>query len=117
MKYTKSHEWIRVNDNIGTVGITDFAKGELGDIVHIELPKVGCVVKAGAEICVLESTKSATDIYSPVSGRISAVNPLSIDEINQSPEKEGWLFQIELSNLKELDQLLTKTEYDQLYRT
>ena len=117
MKYSKSHEWILINGSKGTVGITEFAKNELGDIVHIELPKIGRVVKAGEEVCVLESTKSATDVYSPVSGKILAVNSAlksSADLINHASEKEGWLYQIELSHPKELDELLTKAEYNQL---
>ena len=115
MKFTPSHEWIRVDGKIGTVGITGYAQKELGEIVHIELPKVGSIVKAGDEVCVLESTKSATDIYSPVSGKIVAVNPAlksSADPLNQSPEMNGWLYQIELSSMKEVDQLLSRSQYD-----
>ncbi len=117
MKYTKSHEWIQLNGKVGTVGITEFAKNEIGDIVHIELPKAGHVIKAGEEVCVLESTKSATDIYSPVSGKITLINTAlksSPDPINRSPEKDGWLYQIELSQPKEIESLLTKAEYEQL---
>jgi glycine cleavage system H protein len=117
MKFTQSHEWIRIDGPIGTVGITEYAKDELGEIVHVELPQVGRTVKAGDEVCVLESTKSATDVYTPVSGKIVAVNTVlksSTHAINESAEKEGWLYQIELKEPKELDKLLTRTQYDQL---
>jgi glycine cleavage system H protein len=117
MKYTETHEWIRLEGKTGTVGITDYARNELGEIVHVELPKVGSRIEAGDEVCVLESTKSATDIYSPVTGKIVAVNMAlksSADPINRSAEKEGWLYQIELSQPKELDHLLSKVQYDQL---
>ncbi len=114
MKFTQSHEWIRIEGNVGTIGITDHAKAELGEIVHVELPKVGSVVKAGDEICVLESTKAAADIYSPVSGKILSVQEnlrASTKEINQDPESTGWIFQIELSKISELESLLTKEQY------
>ena len=109
MKFAPSHEWIRVEKGIGTVGITDYAQSELGDIVYIELPSVGKAVQAGEEAVVLESTKAAADIYSPVSGEIVAVNESLIKDpqrINRSAEEEGWLFKIRLSNPKELDGLL-----------
>jgi glycine cleavage system H protein len=115
MKFTPSHEWIHLENQIGTVGITGYAQKELGEIVHIELPKIGSIVKAGQEICVLESTKSATDIYSPVTGRIVAVNHAlqsSPDLINHSPETDGWLYQIELSSMQEINQLLSRSQYD-----
>src|SRR5579862_7182249 len=91
MKFTHSHEWIRIDGKIGTVGITDHAKSELGEIVHVELPKVERSVKAGDEVCILESTKAAADIYSPVSGKIVAVNDslkTSTHPINQSSEED-----------------------------
>lgn len=115
MRFTQTHEWIRVDGNIGTVGITDHAKGELGEIVHVELPKMGHSIQAGEEVCVLESTKAAADIYSPVSGKIVEINdPSSIEQINRSPETDGWLYRIELSKPKELDALLSRTQYNQL---
>jgi glycine cleavage system H protein len=117
MKFTPSHEWIRVEGKIGTVGITGYAQQELGEIVHIELPKIGSIVAAGEEVCVLESTKSATDIYSPVSGKVVAINQTLKsypDLINRSPEAKGWIYQIELSSMKEVDQFLSKSQYDDL---
>lgn len=116
IKFTPSHEWIRLEGKIGTVGVTSFAKNELGEIVHVELPKVGSQIKAGQEVCILESTKSATDVYSPVSGKVTAINSAllsSTRRLNESAEKDGWLYQIELSEPIELDRLLTKAEYDQ----
>ncbi|MDP1608410.1 MAG: glycine cleavage system protein GcvH [Chlamydiales bacterium] len=94
-----SHEWIRVEENIGTVGISDHAQKELGEIVYIELPQIGQLVKEGEEVCVLESTKAAADVYSPASGKVIAVNE-SVRQtpslINRAAESSGWLYKIEL---------------------
>lgn len=117
MRFTESHEWIRINQNVGTVGITLYAQKELGEVVYIELPHLNQQVKAGEELCVLESTKAAADIYSPVSGTIIAVNERLRQNstlINQLPESDGWLFQIELSHPKELDRLLTTDQYQKM---
>jgi glycine cleavage system H protein len=114
MKFTDSHEWIRVEEGIGTVGITDHAQKELGEVVYIELPSVGKHVQAGDEIAVLESTKAAADIYSPVSGEIIEINQKLgdfIHHINASAEQEGWLFKIKLSDKNETDKLLTREAY------
>lgn len=114
MKFTESHEWVDVENGIGTVGITDFARQELGEVVHLELPSVGKQVKAGEEIAVLESTKAAADIYCPVSGEIVEINEILSgfsDRVNHSPEKEGWLFKIKLHNFAELETLLDQEQY------
>jgi glycine cleavage system H protein len=115
MKYfTESHEWLQLKGSVGTVGITDYAQNELGEIVFIELPKVGQKVKAGQEICVLESTKAAADVYAPVSGKIVAVNDelrANPTSINKTAQTTGWLFQIELTHPKELDHLMNETHY------
>ena len=114
MKFTETHEWIEVEDAIGTVGITEYAQKELGDIVYVELPKVGKEVKAGDEVAVLESTKAAADVYTPVSGTIFEVNKTlehASELVNSSAEKEGWLFKIKLSQPQELDKLLDKAAY------
>jgi glycine cleavage system H protein len=114
MRYSESHEWIEMHRNVGTVGVTDYAQKELGDIVYVELPEVGKDVEAGDEVAVLESTKAAADIYAPVSGKIVEVNETlnqKPEEINDSPMEDGWLFKIELSNAKELDELMSKKEY------
>jgi len=114
MKYSETHEWVEVEGKIGTVGVTGYAQKELGDIVYVELPEVGKTINAGEDAAVLESTKAAADIYSPVSGKILEVNTALNDApelINQSSEKEGWLFKIELSNPVELDQLMDTEQY------
>lgn len=114
MKYTDSHEWIETNDGIGTVGVSEHAQKELGDIVYVELPQVGKTVKAGQEAAVLESTKAAADVYSPVSGTIVEVNNnLSSDSglVNQSPEANGWIFKVKLSAPHEVDALMDKGTY------
>lgn len=119
MKFTPSHEWILVQDNIGTVGVTQYAQKELGEIVYVELPEVGKEVKAGAEAAVLESTKAAADVYSPVSGTIIEVNKTlssASELVNKSPEKEGWLFKIKLSNAAELDVLMDAASYQAQHR-
>lgn len=108
MKYTKTHEWIEIHDGIGTVGITEYAQKELGEIVFVELPTVGKQIEAGKEIAVLESTKAAADLYSPVSGEIVEVNSRLSQEsdlINQSSEKEGWIYKIKLNDLAEYEAL------------
>ena len=117
MFYTDSHEWIAADGNKGKAGISKHARNELGEIVYVELPKVGQVVKAGDEVSVLESTKAAADVYAPVSGKITAVNEAlkqNLYAINQDPENSGWLFEIELSQPKELGRLMTSDEYRSL---
>ncbi|MBS0629709.1 MAG: glycine cleavage system protein GcvH [Verrucomicrobia bacterium] len=117
MKYTESHEWITVKNSSGRVGISAYAQTELGDVVYIELPKVGQIVKAKEEVAILESTKAAADIYSPVSGRVTAVNPKLLENtqlLNYSPEQEGWLYEIALSDPSELDTLLDEEQYHQM---
>ena len=117
-RFTESHEWIQMKGNVGTVGITDYAQKELGEIVYIELPKIGQKVKAGQEICVLESTKAAADVYAPVSGKIVALNEALRENpsaINKKAESAAWLFQIELANVKELDHLVNREQYNALY--
>ena len=115
--FTKSHEWIEVIGKVGTVGITQYAQRELGAIVYVQLPKVGYHTKAGQEISVLESTKAAADVYSPVSGKVVAVNEAVIKEpelVNRFPETSSWHFKIELSNPKELEDLLSLFDYEKL---
>ena len=115
LKYAKSHEWIRLDsDGLATVGISEFAQDALGDVVFVELPKSGATVKAGQEVAVVESVKAASDIYSPVSGNIVAVNESLKDKpelLNSSPLDKGWLFRIKMSNAKELDALLDAAGY------
>jgi glycine cleavage system H protein len=119
MRFTESHEWIKVQEGIGTVGITHHAQKELGEVVYVELPAVGKQVKAGEEVAVLESTKAAADIYSPVSGEVVEINQKLgdfIHQINSSAEAEGWLFKIKLSDHAETETLLKREEYLDLVR-
>lgn len=119
MRYTESHEWISLQGKVGTVGITDYAQKELGEIVYIELPKVGQTLKAGQEACVLESTKAAADVYSPVTGKVVEVNEAlrqSPSSLNQAAETAAWLFRIELSHPREMENLLTRESYSKVFR-
>lgn len=113
-KYAESHEWIQVEDNIGTVGITDHAQSELGDVVYVEVPKIGKKIKAKEPIAVVESVKAAADVYSPVSGEIIEVNPALEKNpalVNQSPYQQGWMFKIKLADAEELTNLKDAATY------
>ncbi len=114
LKYTKSHEWVRVAGDTATVGITDHAQHELTDIVFVELPPVGREFKAGDSCAVVESVKTASDIYSPVSGQVIEVNKAVVDNpalANTDPYGAGWFFKIKLSQTAELNQLLAPAQY------
>lgn len=114
MHYTTSHEWVKLTNSTASVGVSGYAQKELGDIVYVELPKVGAQVKKGQEMAVLESTKAAADVYAPVSGKIEEVNQNVKDHpelINESPETEGWLVKIRLDDPNELNQLMEEEKY------
>ena len=114
LKYAKSHEWVRVNGDTATVGITDHAQHELTEVVFVELPAVGRQVKAGEACAVVESVKTASDIYSPVSGQIVEANQAAVDNpalVNSAPYGNGWFYKIKLSNPAELDALLSPEKY------
>ena len=114
LRYAKSHEWVRASGDTATVGITDHAQQELTDIVFVELPAVGRKVKAGEACAVVESVKTASDIYSPVSGEIAAVNQAVADNpalVNTAPDSGGWLYKIKLANPAEVNALLTPEAY------
>lgn len=114
LKYTAEHEWVRVEGKIATVGITDYAQDQLGDIVFIELPEEGEQVVGGESFGVVESTKSVSDLYAPVSGKVIECNdPLleSPETLNEDPYLEGWMIKIEMSDPKQLDQLLDANAY------
>lgn len=114
LKYAKSHEWIRVSGDTATVGISDHAQGELTDVVFVELPEAGRKVKAGEACAVVESVKTASDIYSPVSGEILETNKAVVDDpalVNKEPHTGGWFFKIKLSNPAELNALLSPEDY------
>ncbi|HEX08191.1 MAG TPA: glycine cleavage system protein GcvH [Thermoplasmatales archaeon] len=118
LKYTDTHEWVKMkNEKTVVVGITDHAQKELTDIVFVELPPVGKEFKKGEEMCIVESIKSVSEIYAPVSGKIVAVNKEledSPEKINSSPYSEGWLVEIELSNRDEINSLLDAESYKKL---
>jgi glycine cleavage system H protein len=116
LKYAKSHEWVRLQGDVATIGITDHAQHELTDIVFVELPEQGRQIKAGEACAVVESVKTASDIYAPLSGEVIGVNQPVVSDpalVNSEPYEAGWLFQMRLSQPGELDQLLSASEYEQ----
>jgi glycine cleavage system H protein len=113
-RYTKEHEWVHVEAGAGTVGITDHAQKELGDIVYVELPKLGAVVEQGKAFAVVESVKAASDIYAPISGEVVAINDAltnAPETLNADPHGAGWIAKIKLSTPEEIDRLLSPTDY------
>ena len=113
-RYSKDHEWIKVEGDTGTVGITDYAQSELGDVVFVELPKVGAAIKSHDSFGTVESVKAVSEIYSPVSGSIAAVNDAlsaAPEKVNQEPHAGGWLIKIKLSNPGELSSLMDAAAY------
>ena len=117
LKYTDSHEWLKVTGDAAKVGITDHAQSQLTDIVFVELPEVGKEVKKGEELCVVESVKSVSELYSPVSGKIAKVNKTLEDApetINTSPYDEGWLVEIQVKDKSEIDDLLDPESYKKI---
>jgi glycine cleavage system H protein len=112
--YTKEHEWIRVDGDIATVGITDFAQAQLGDVVFVEVPEAGRQVSKGSEAAVVESVKAASDVYAPVSGEVVEGNQALVEDsalVNSDPEGEGWFFRLRLSNPGELEGLMDADAY------
>lgn len=113
LTYTKEHEWVKVDGNVATIGITDFAQGELGDVIFVDIA-AGQTVSAGSSVGSVEAVKTVSDIYSPVSGTISEVNTAVNDApetVNKDPYGDGWLLKIEMSNPEELKQTLTVADY------
>ena len=116
-KYSEDHEWISVDENIGTVGITNHAQSQLGDIVFVELPEVGRTLVAGGDAGVVESVKAASDLFSPVTGKIVEINEALDSEpslANSDPSGNGWFFKIKLSDTDELDSLMDEASYKEL---
>ena len=114
LKYSKSHEWVRVTGDTATVGITDHAQHELTDVVFVELPELNKKFKAGDACAVVESVKTASDIYSPVSGEVTELNKAVVDNpalVNTSPYESGWFYKIKLSNPSEVNSLLGPDQY------
>ncbi len=117
LKYTKEHEWIRLTSDIATMGITDYAQKELGDVVFVELPKVGQEVEQMKSFGTIEAVKAVSDIFSPVTGKVTEVNTKLSSQsnlINSDPYGEGWIIKIKIKNPKELDVLLSPAEYQKL---
>ncbi|MBI5267676.1 MAG: glycine cleavage system protein GcvH [candidate division Zixibacteria bacterium] len=117
LKYTKEHEWIKVEGNMATIGITDYAQGELGDIVFVELPAVGAAVTYMKAFGTIEAVKAVSDLFSPVTGKVAAVNAKLDNEpmiINKDPYGEGWMIRVECSNLAEIQQLLSDGGYKEV---
>jgi glycine cleavage system H protein len=114
-RYTKEHEWIRADGAIGTIGITDYAQHELGDVVFVELPKVGTQLKSGQSLGTIESVKAVSEIFTPVSGEVTETNPALVDapeKINSDPHGSAWLIKIQLVDLKEPATLMDAAAYE-----
>lgn len=112
--FTREHEWVRVEDGVGTVGISDFAQGQLGDVVFVELPDVGRSLKVGDGAAVVESVKAASDVYAPVAGEVIEVNEKLVDDpslINSDAQGEGWFFRIRLTAPDEVTKLMDEESY------
>ena len=117
MKFSKEHEWIRVEGDVATIGITQHAAEQLGDLVFVELPDVGKTVAPGDEAAVVESVKAASEVYAPVSGEVVEVNSVLADEpgkVNEAPQGDGWFLKLKLSNPSELDGLMDEAAYNAL---
>jgi glycine cleavage system H protein len=117
LKYTKDHEWLRMDGDVATVGITPYAQDKLGDLVYVELPSVGAAFVAGAAAATVESVKAASEVYAPVGGEIAAVNDKVVAEpglVNAEPTGNGWLFKMKINNPAELNTLLDEHAYKAL---
>jgi glycine cleavage system H protein len=116
LKYSKEHEWLKIDGNTVTIGITDYAQDSLGDVVYVELPQEGTAMVKGETFGVIESVKAVSDLYSPVSGNIVEVNDSIIDNpdvVNEEPYGDAWMLKVELSSAEELDELLSPEDYKQ----
>ncbi len=113
-RYTKEHEWVKIDGDVALVGITDFAQDQLGDVVYVELPKVGDRVEMMKPFGVIESVKTASDLYAPVSGEVVEVNASVVDEpqvVNEAPYERGWLIKVRPDDTGEIDRLMTAQQY------
>lgn len=120
IRFTQEHEWVRVEDGIGTVGITDYAQKQLGDVVFVELPSVGTAVSKGDAAAVVESVKAASEVYAPVSGEVTAVNDGLVEGpelVNAEPMDGGWFMKIRLTDESELESLMDEQAYQDLLRS
>ena len=115
LKYTEEHEWVKLDNGVAKIGITDHAQNELGDIVFVELPEEGEEVSQGEDLCVIESVKSVSDIYAPVGGTVKSVNEsleTAPESINNSPYEDGWIAEIAFENETEMEELMDNEEYE-----
>ena len=119
VRYTDQHEWVRVDGDEATVGITKYAAEQLGDVVYVELPEIGRKVGAGGEAAVVESVKAASEVYAPVGGEVSGANDALAAEpakVNADPEGEGWFFKLKAVNKDEFAKLMTRAQYDEFVK-
>jgi glycine cleavage system H protein len=117
LKYTKDHEWLDLQGDTGTIGVTDFAQGELGDVVYVELPAVGAALKAGEPFGTIEAVKAVSELYAPVSGTVTEVNTRLADEanlVNQDCYGAGWMIRVKVANPADTGSLLSPKDYSQL---
>jgi glycine cleavage system H protein len=117
LRYSKEHEWVRVEADIATVGITDYAQEQLGDLVYLDLPKVGTDVRQSEKLGEIESVKAVSDLFSPVGGQVTELNDNALkapELVNQDPYGRGWLVRLALSDVSEVDKLLTAAQYEEL---
>ncbi len=117
LRYARTHEWVRIEDGVAIVGITDFAQDQLSDVTYVELPSVGDQLAAGEECAVVESVKAASDIYAPVGGAVIEINESLNDQpelINQDPYGSGWMFKLEPENLEDMQALMTAAQYEKV---
>ena len=114
LRFSKDHEWVRVDGNTARIGISDYAQSQLGDVVFVELPEIGKVLKKGAEAAVVESVKAASEVYAPVGGTVTAVNAALVDDpatVNADPMGAGWFVEVTLADVAELDGLMDEAAY------
>jgi len=119
LRFTKDHEWVRVEGGIATVGITAYAAEQLGDVVFVEAPEIGKTVAAGGEAAVVESVKAASDVFAPIGGEVIAANALLADDpakVNADPEGEGWFFKLKLADPGAVTDLMTRAQYDEFVK-
>ena len=119
-RYTKDHEWVKLDGDVATVGITEFAQSELGDVTYVEVPQVGQQVKQGESFGVVESVKAVSDVYAPVSGEVVEVNDALVSQpeiVNASPYERAWMIKLRVPNAGELESLMGATEYEQLVQS
>ena len=118
--YTKDHEWIRLEGDVATVGISDYAQEKLGDVVYVELPEIGKKFEQGSEIAVVESVKAASEIFAPVAGEVVEVNTVLADEpgaVNESPEGDGWFLKLKLTNAADMSSMMDAAAYKAFVET